>query len=382
MINPLENLFTSRFATTPMVVRAPGRINMIGEHTDYNNGFVMPAAIDKAVSLYIGSSGNAACSVIASDLQEERHFTLGELRPSDDWATYIQGVFAGFQQRGFAPQGINALFSSTIPVGAGLSSSAALCCAFAYAINELNDFQLDRLALAKIAQYAEHNYAGVKCGIMDQYASLFGKKNAVILLDCKSLQHEYFPLALTDHTLLLIDTKVKHSLASSAYNKRRESCEEGVAIIQQEHKQVKSLREVSCTLLESYKVQLPEETYRRCFFIVEEIERTQQAAQYLKENKLMEFGALMYKTHEGLSKVYEVSCVESDFLVAAAKEHALTGARMMGGGFGGCTLNLIQKEKLNDFKTSVKAQYTKQFGVEPAFYEVSLEDGTAFIAKE
>jgi len=375
MTNALTDQFKTRFAAIPLVVHAPGRINMIGEHTDYNNGFVMPAAINKAVSLYISKSGNATCSVLACDLDEERHFTLADLKPNNDWSTYMQGVFAGFQQRGFSPQGINALFSSTIPVGAGLSSSAALCSAFAFAINELYNYKLDRLALAKIAQYSEHTFAGVKCGIMDQYASLFGKKNAVILLDCKSLQHEYFPLALTDHTLLLIDTKVKHSLASSAYNKRRESCEEGVALLQQKQESVKSLRDVSNKLLESYKDQLSEETYSRCSFIVGEIERTQQAAIFLKENKLGAFGALMYETHEGLSKRYEVSCKESDFLVDLAKHHSITGARMMGGGFGGCTINLVQKERLEIFKKEVQKAYSTKFGGAPEFYEVSIEDG-------
>lgn len=379
MTNTLNDQFETRFATTPLVVCAPGRINMIGEHTDYNNGFVMPAAIDKAVSLYICKSGSVACSVVASDLQEERRFSIGDLKPSDDWSTYIQGVYAGFQQLGFTPQGINALFSSTIPVGAGLSSSAALCSAFAFAINELYSFKLDRLSLAKIAQYAEHTFAGVKCGIMDQYASLFGKKNAVILLDCKSLQHEYFPLALTDHTLLLIDTKVKHSLASSAYNKRRESCEEGVAIMQREQQHVKSLREVSSKLLESYKAQLSEETYSRCAFIVGEIERTQKASIFLKENKLAAFGALMYETHEGLSKAYEVSCEESDFLVDLAKKHSITGARMMGGGFGGCTINMVQKEKLEIFKNEVQQAYSKKFSRAPKFYEVSIEEGVHIV---
>lgn len=375
MTNTLTAQFEQRFHTAPLLVRAPGRINMIGEHTDYNHGFVMPAAIDKAVTLCVSISGNETCTLFASDLKEEKQFSTASLQPSDDWSTYIKGVFAGFQQLGFSPQGINAVFSSTIPVGAGLSSSAALCSAFAFAINELFHFNLDRLALAKIAQQSEHTFAGVKCGIMDQYASLFGKKDAVILLDCHALVHEYFPLSLTEHTLLLIDTKVKHSLASSAYNKRRESCEEGVRIIQQDNPQVHSLRDVSVKLLDHYRNKLSKETFSRCHFMVHEIARTQQAADLLKQHKIVEFGVLMYATHEGLSKEYEVSCEESDYLVALAIQHNITGARMMGGGFGGCTINIVQKEKLEAFKKDIQTAYLKKFDRNPEFYEVSIEAG-------
>jgi galactokinase len=379
MTNSLKDQFEQRFHTTPLIVRAPGRINMIGEHTDYNHGFVMPASIDKAVTLCVGISGNETCTLFANDLQEEKHFSTKSLQPSEDWSTYIKGVLAGFQQLGFSPHGINALFSSTIPLGAGLSSSAALCSAFAFAINDLYQYKLDRLTLAKIAQQSEHTFAGVKCGIMDQYASLFGKKDSVILLDCHTLVHEYFPLNLTEHRVVLIDTKVKHSLASSAYNKRRESCEEGVLILQLDHPQVQSLRDVSSDLLSGYKNKLSAETFMRCNFIVSEIERTQQAASLLKQHNIVEFGQLMYATHEGLSHEYEVSCDELDFLVELAKKYDITGARMMGGGFGGCTINIIQKDKLEAFKTEVNSSYTKQYSHAPEFYEVSIEDGTAKI---
>jgi galactokinase len=377
MTELIRQKFDDRFNQKPIIVQAPGRINLIGEHTDYNNGFVMPAAIDKVVTLAIARmSESQTCTIVAHDFNEELTFSLDVLEPSTNWSTYIKGVVHGFLQLGFHPTGFQALFSSSIPVGAGLSSSAALCSAFAFAINEVFEFKLDRLALAKIAQQAEHSFAGVKCGIMDQFASLFGKKDSVILLDCQSLQYSYAPLALTDHLLLLIDTKVKHTLASSAYNKRRESCEEGVAILQQEHTHLKSLRDVSKELLTSYKSRLSEETYLRCHFVVDEIARTQQAAMLLRENKLEQFGALMYATHEGLSKYYEVSCIEADFLVNEAKLFKLTGARMMGGGFGGCTLNLIQKEKLIDFRRYIGERYDKEFGLAPNFYEVSIENGT------
>lgn len=377
MTELIRQKFDDRFNQKPIVIQAPGRINLIGEHTDYNNGFVMPAAIDKVVTLAIArTSTSPACTIVAYDLNEELTFSLDILEPSENWSNYIKGVVHGFLQLGLQPKEFQALFSSSIPIGAGLSSSAALCSAFAFAINEVFEFKLDRLTLAKIAQQAEHTFAGVRCGIMDQFASLFGKKDSVILLDCQSLQYSYAPLALTDHFLLLIDTKVKHTLASSAYNKRRESCEEGVAILQQEHTHIKSLRDVSKELLTSNKSRLSEETYLRCHFIVEEIARTQQAAMLLQEKKLQQFGALMYDTHEGLSKCYDVSCAEADFLVTEAKQFKLTGARMMGGGFGGCTLNLIQKEKLIDFRRYIGERYAKKFGQAPNFYEVSIENGT------
>jgi galactokinase len=367
--------FRERFAQEPILIIAPGRINLIGEHTDYNNGFVMPAAIDKCVTFAVAKSNTNTSTVLAIDLNEEISFSINELTVSNDWSTYLKGVVYGFTQMGLDIGNVNVVFQSTIPIGAGLSSSAALCCGFAFAINELFDFKLDKLALAKIAQQTEHTFAGVKCGIMDQYASLFGKKGLAMLLDCRSLQHQYFPLALHDHSLLLVDTKVKHSLASSAYNKRRESCEEGISAIQQKYKAVQSLRDVTASMLAEFSAQLSTETISRCSYIVSEIDRTQKAAQLLKQNKIVDFGKLLYETHEGLSTDYEVSCDELDYLVNLAKEHNITGARMMGGGFGGCTLNLIQSSKIKEFKIAVAEKYFNQFEVTPEFYDVSVKDG-------
>jgi galactokinase len=375
MIDTLHTKFVDRFKQEPLFVVAPGRINLIGEHTDYNNGFVMPAAIDKAVHFAAAKSSSPTSTLLALDLKEEISFSKNELTPSEDWSTYFKGVLVGFRQRGFEIGNINVAFSSTIPTGAGMSSSAALCSGFAFVLNELFQCKLSTLELARIAQQSEHTFAGVKCGIMDQYASLFGKKDSVILLDCQLLQHEYFPLALQDHALLLVDTKVKHSLASSAYNKRRESCEEGVSIIQKKYAHVKSLRDVNAAMLAEFQSQLSEETMIRCHYMVSEIDRTQRAAQLLKQNKLQEFGKLMYETHEGLSIDYEVSCKESDFLVNLARQQGVTGARQMGGGFGGCTINLIQHSKLNEFKVSVSEKYFQQFKVASQFYDVAIEDG-------
>lgn len=382
MIKALKTIFEERFHQVPRVFIAPGRINLIGEHTDYNDGFVLPAAIDKSVTLFIASNNSDTCTIIAQDQETEISFSVNELKPDDEWSTYIKGVIHGFQQLGCKPKGFNAVFSSDIPIGAGLSSSAALSSSFAFAINELLNFGLDRLQLAKIAQLAEHNFAGVKCGIMDQYASLFGKNESVILLDCRSLTHQYFPLELKDHTLLLVDSKVKHSLASSAYNKRRASCEATVQAIQQGHPEVQSLRHVTREMLENYKEKISVESYQRSSFIVGEIERTQRAAALLQKNDLNAFGACMYETHEGLSKVYEVSCDELDLLVDISRQQGVTGSRMMGGGFGGCTINLIRTDNIEKFKEAVLNIYQNTFNVRPAFYQVSIQDGVHEIVNQ
>jgi galactokinase len=380
MTDAVLQTFQQRFNKQPLLIRAPGRINLMGEHTDYNKGFVMPAAIDKAVTLAVSVSGTDTCEIAALDVNEHRQFSVHDLHPSNDWATYIKGVVSGFTRLGFNPSGIQAVFSSSIPIGAGLSSSAALCSGFAFVINDLFSFGLDRLSLARIAQQSEHNFAGVKCGIMDQYASLFGKRDSVLLLDCQTATHTYFPLSLTDHSLLLIDTKVKHSLASSAYNERRHSCEEGVQQLQQRHPHIKSLRDVTADMLWAHKSLLSGETYQRCRFVVEEIARTQHAAQLLQQGNLPAFGACMYETHEGLSAHYEVSCAEADFLVDIARQNGVTGARMMGGGFGGCTLNLLKSVMLPDLKKIMAEKYNAAFGVTPAFYDVRIEKGVHAIA--
>lgn len=380
-MNNLENYFQEKFNQQPLIVVAPARINLIGEHTDYNDGYSLPAAIDKAIWIAISKSDLQSTKLVAVDLNEEIALALEEIAPSTDWSTYFKGVVFGFRQKGFVLKNMNVAFNSNIPLGAGLSSSAALSCGFAFAINELLEFGLSKLELAKIAQQAEHIFAGVKCGLMDQYASLFGKKDCVILLDCKELTHQYFPLSLNEHTLLLIDTKVKHSLASSAYNKRRESCEEGVAIMQKKYPTIKSLRDVNINRLLEFHAQLSEETFKRCSYVITEIKRTQMATTFLNNFKLEEFGKLMYETHKGLRHDYEVSCEESDFLVSLAMQHGVAGARQMGGGFGGCTINLIQSSKVEEFKIAVKENYFKKFKAVADFYDVTIEDGVHRLKK-
>lgn len=371
----VDSFFQKGFNQKPSLFIAPGRINLIGEHTDYNDGFVMPTAIDKHFVFAIAPNGSELFTIHALDLNEKISFTKNELKPGHGWQNYLMGVLDGLIRRGKIPGGVNCVFSSNVPGGAGLSSSAALCSGFGFALNKLFNLGLDRLELAKIAQESEHKFVGAKVGIMDMYASLFSKKNSVMLLDCRNYKHEYLPIKFDDHEILLIDTKVKHSLASSAYNNRREACEEGVRIAQHHFENVKALRDVSFPMLEKIKPEVDEVVYKRCLFVVQEIDRIQKAALHLKADDSTSFGKLMYETHWGLSKLYEVSCDESDWLVRLAQENQITGARQMGGGFGGCTINLIYKSDRASFEEQARKKYFLEFKKEPEFYSVNLAGG-------
>jgi len=375
----ISKIFKDKFGKQPIVVRAPGRINFIGEHTDYNEGLVLPASIDKEILIAIAANHTTQCNLFSADRNESHSFTIDDLKPGKPWIHYLQGVMHGMHQIGLSLSGVDVVVSGTIPVGAGLSSSAALCCGFGMAYSHVLGFDLTRLALAKIAQYAEHNFAGVKCGLMDQYASLFGKKDFALLLDCKSLEHELVPFHFPEIEVLLIDTKVKHSLADSAYNKRREACELGAALVARKY-DVRTLRDVTMNMLEEMKKDFPDEVFIRCKYVVQEMERTRKAVQYLKNQQLINFGKLLYETHQGLSQDYEVSCEESDFLVDLARGNdKVFGARMMGGGFGGCTINLVEKGEVDRFKKSVSGKYVASFKKEPDFYSVSITDGVGVL---
>lgn len=367
--------FKKYFSNQPQLFIAPGRINLIGEHTDYNQGFVMPAAIDKHFEFAVAKNGTDQFNIHAIDLKANISFTKQELRKGNHWENYLMGVIDGFARRKKNISGVDVAFSSNIPAGAGLSSSAALCSGFGFALNEIFECGLNRLDLALIAQESEHRFVGTMCGIMDMYASLFSKEASVMLLDCRSNQHEYLPADFKDFEILLVDTKVKHSLVTSGYNDRRSACEEGVRMIQQRNVGVHSLRDVSMKMLETEKPHLGEEIFLRCFYVVKEIERTQKAAACLKANDFKGFGRLMYQTHWGLSKDYGVSCEESDWLVSFAEENGVIGARQMGGGFGGCTINVIQKEKKIDFIEKVRGKYFAVFKKEPDFYSVKISAG-------
>ncbi len=374
----IKNKFISTFQNDPMVVRSPGRINMIGEHTDYNEGFVMPAAIDKEIVCAINSNKTNSCTLIASDLDETHRFDLDNLEKSDKgWPNYILGVVEQFQKKGLKIHGFDCVFGGDIPLGAGLSSSAAVECAMAFALNELHGYGLSKIELVKLSQAAENQFVGVNCGIMDQFASVHGKADQIFRLDCKTLEFEYFDFILKDYRLVLCDTQVKHSLASSEYNTRRQECEAGVAVLQKHYPDVHSLRDVNINQLKSHESEFDLVTFKRCKYVVEEIARVLDCCELLKKGDLIGFGENMFKTHEGLSKEYEVSCKELDFLKNQAVASGMViGARMMGGGFGGCTLNMVKIHEVDKFIQSMTEAYKSELGLDLKTYMVNIVNGT------
>ena len=386
-MNPIAlnvaRIFSENFFSTPHLYYSPGRINFIGEHIDYNDGFVMPAAIDKGIYYAIAINSSDTINFHSVDFNEKLSVNIHEVKKMDSWKNYVLSIVNEFQisfstrGEGLGLRGFDCVFGGNIADGAGISSSAAVEGGLAFGINELFNFGLDRKDLALLCQRAEHNFPGVMCGIMDQYANMFGKKDHVILLDCRSIEHEYFPLKLGEYEIVLINTKVHHSLASSEYNKRRKQCEEGLEVLKKE-KGINSFRDIkSSEELLPFKDKMGDKVYDRCKYVVEEILRTQEAAKLLQQNNLVEFGKLMFETHEGLSKLYEVSCKELDFLVENAKGNKdVIGARMMGGGFGGCTINIVKKEAVKDFVSDSTSAYHKKFNIEAEIIEVEIEDGT------
>jgi len=379
----IENKFVELFKTKPRFFNAPGRINLIGEHTDYNEGFVLPAAIDKSILFAIEKNDENLFRFYSIDFEEYEVFSDTRLlEKSALWSKYLLGVLAQFEEAGLKLSGFDCVFAGDIPLGAGLSSSAALECGFAYGINQLSSFDIPKFVMVKMAQKAEHEYAGVMCGIMDQYASVFGEKDQVFLLDCRSNTHQYFPFKMDQYILALVDTKVKHSLASSAYNQRRNECEEGVQYFRKTNPEIQSLRDVSITQIEENKDQPKPITYKRCKYVVEENLRVEKATQALLNEDFDSFGHLMYQSHEGLQNLYEVSCKELDFLVEQTRDlKQVKGARMMGGGFGGCTLNLIEKSFAPEFEKLMFSKYKEEFGIEPHIYFVNIHSGVHEISE-
>ena len=362
----------------PRVFRSPGRINLIGEHTDYNNGFVLPASVDKAVYFVIAPRTDNQVILHAADLDETYSFSLDDLsKPEQSWPHYQIGIVEQIQKRGLQTGGFQTSFGGDVPVGAGLSSSAALECCLLFALNEIFDLNLDRFEIVKMSQKAENEYVGVQCGIMDQFASAFGKEESVIRLDCRSLEYEYFPFPMKDYLLVLCDTSVKHSLASSEYNTRRLECEKGVSILQKYDPSIKSLRDTTPEFVALHEEELGDVVYRRCKYMTEEIQRVQDACDLLIQGDMDSFGKKMYATHEGLQHEYEVSCPELDFLVAQTLDNNnVLGARMMGGGFGGCTINLVKIDAVDAFEENMKSVYKEEYGIDLPCYRVKITDGT------
>jgi galactokinase len=361
--------------------RSPGRVNLIGEHTDYNNGFVLPAAIDKAICMAMSRRADDEVHIVSLDLQQTYTGSVRRVSPTGmHWPDYILGVVEQLQSMGCDTGGFNIAFGGDIPPGAGLSSSAALECATAFALNELFGLGLDRLTMVKLSQAAENEFVGVKCGIMDQFASMFGRKDHVIRLDCQSLAYTYFPFRMEGIRIVLLDTRVKHSLASSQYNIRRQQCETGVRLVQKRHPFVRSLRDVTCDMLEEAVAPVDELIWRRCSYVVEENERLQAATEDLQRGDMVSFGQKMFGSHDGLSRKYEVSCPELDFLVDQVRgEPGVIGARMMGGGFGGCTINLVKEDAIDDLVQRLGPLYRKMMNKELKSYIGQIENGTSLL---
>lgn len=368
--------FQERFNTEGSVFASPGRINLIGEHTDYNGGFVFPGAIDKGMIAEIKPNGTGKVRAYSVDLDDYAEFGLNENDlPKAGWAKYIFGVCREIIKRGGEIQGFDTVFAGDVPLGAGMSSSAALESTYAFALNELFKLGIDKFELAKIGQSTEHNYVGVKCGIMDQFASIFGKAGSLIRLDCRSLEYKYFPFNPKGYRLVLLDTLAKHELVDSPYNKRRESCERVVAAMRRNHPNVEFLRDADMAMLNEVKGDVSAEDYMRAEYVIEEIQRVLDVSDALERGDYETVGQKMYETHYGMSKLYEVSCEELDFLNDVAKECGVTGSRVMGGGFGGCTINLVKDELFDAFIQKAFADYKAKFGFEPKMYPVVISDG-------
>ena len=372
----IEEKFKSLFGDNYMVYTSPGRVNLIGEHTDYNGGFVFPGAIDKGIYAAINPNGTDKVRAYSADYNEQVEFGMNEEdAPKESWARYIFGVCREMKKRGFEPKGFDTVFVGDVPLGAGMSSSAALESAFANALNEIFNLNIDRFELARIGQSTEHNYCGVKCGIMDQFASVFGKKGHLMRLNCATMEFEYFPFNPEGYKVVLLDTVVKHELASSAYNKRRESCENACAHIKARHPEVNFLSDATTEMLEEVKSEISEEDYKRAVYVIGEKQRVLDVCDALEKGDYDTVGDRMFGTHYGMSKEYEVSCEELDFLNDVAKQCGVTGSRVMGGGFGGCTINLVKEELYDNFIATAKKEYLAKFNREPKVYDVVISDG-------
>lgn len=372
----ISEKFRTLFGMDGEFYASAGRINLIGEHTDYNGGYVFPGAIDAGIMAEIAPNGTDKVCAFSLDMDEYVEFGLNEEdKPHQSWACYLFGVCRETIKRGGKVAGFNTVFAGDVPLGAGLSSSAALESTYAFAINEMNGNELDRFELAKIGQSTEHNYCGVKCGIMDQFASCFGLKGSLIRLNCKTLEYKYFPFNPTGYKLVLIDSCVKHELASSAYNKRRQSCENAAAAIRKNHPEVEFLSDAKRLWLDEVRSEIPQEDFLRAEYVIGEVQRVLDVCDALERDDYETVGEMMYQTHFGLSKLYEVSCEELDFLNKLARKMDVTGSRVMGGGFGGCTINLVKEELYQDFIDAATEKFTEKFGHAPKVYDVVISDG-------
>ena len=371
MKEKVSKKFQEIYGSGAILFASPGRINLIGEHTDYNGGFVFPGAVDKGIVAAIKLNGTDKVRAYALDLGESAEFGLNEAdKPAQSWACYIFGVCREVQKRGGKIGGFDTVFAGDVPLGAGMSSSAALESTYAFALNDLYSLGIDKFELAKIGQSTEHNYCGVNCGIMDQFASVHGKKDHLMRLDCRSGEFEYFPFKLDGYKLVLVDSRVKHELVDSPYNKRRESCERVAKTLG-----VETLRDADMDMLNAAKDKISHEDYMRAEYVIGEKQRVLDVCDALLKGDYETVGDRMYKTHEGMSKLYEVSCEELDYLNDVAKECGVTGSRIMGGGFGGCTINLVKDDLYEPFIETVTEKFLSKYGHKPQIYPVIVSDG-------
>ena len=375
-------LFAQQFSEAPsFVIASPGRINLIGEHVDYNSGFVLPAAIDKYMYVAVSQRNDSQIALHATDLNQNFQTNLDAAlqRSNLDWPNYVLGVIDELRKDGHVISGFNMLITGNIPIGAGVSSSAALECATVFACKHLFDLDISKQVMVKTAQRAENNFVGVNCGVMDQFASMFGKADHVIKLDCADLSYTYFPFKLEGISIVLFDTFVKHSLASSEYNTRRQECETGLAVLRQQFL-ITSFREATLVMLEAVADSISDKVYNRCKYVIEEIARMEAACDHLLAGEIDAFGTRMYETHKGLSELYEVSCAELDCIVEnCKKEKDIVGARMMGGGFGGCVIALVQATKVEEIYNRINTAYQNKFGRNMGKYLMHIGDGTRLL---
>jgi len=377
--NSLEKNHYATAKSYELVVHSPGRINLIGEHTDYNDGFVLPAAIDKTIDLKFRRNGSFNdCCVYSKQYEATFIFRLDRLpKAQNPWERFVIGIVSELKKLSKNIEGFDCFIDSHLPIGSGVSSSAALECGLATGLNELFELGLNEWDIIKLSQRAEHNFVGTQCGIMDQFASVFGKDNHAMFLDCKSLEFEYIPMSIRPYCFLLLNTNVNHELSSSGYNNRRSECEAGLDVLKELFENVSTMRDVTKEMLDSCVKRMGLTVYKRCSYVVEENQRVLDAVQALKNNNLRKFGDLMYKTHTGLSEKYGVSCPELDFLVTfSRKESRLLGSRMMGGGFGGCTLNIIHSDAVEPFVRDVSKAYFERFNIQLSSFQALPSQGT------
>ena len=377
-IDDVRSRFIEHFdGSTGSVYTAPGRINLIGEHTDYNDGFVFPGAVQQCIIAELKQNGTRTVRAYSIDLKDYTEFCLDDEKgPNATWARYIFGVCREMMALGVPVQGFNTAFAGDVPLGAGMSSSAALESAFAFALNDIwGGNKIEKMELARVGQRTEHKYVGCNCGIMDQFASVHGKAGSLMRLDCRSGEFSYFPWNPKGYTLVLINSCVKHELVGSPYNDRRKSCENVAAVINKHFPEVKSLRDASYEQLDAVRAEVSEEDAKRAHYVIGERERVLGVCKALEAGDYETVGKLMYETHHGLSEEYEVSCEELDYLNDLAKEAGVTGSRIMGGGFGGCTINLVSEELYDNFIKTVYQNYPQKYGKKPIVIDVVIGDG-------